>query len=72
MLTNFQVHSIIFTFVYKAYLGQNDVILAKNDVIAPQGEIGEVWKLPCKYGLWVYIYEYKHQNSIQYIVLKKK
>ena len=28
-------------FVYRDYFGQNDVILAKNDVIAPQEEIGE-------------------------------
>ena len=46
MLTNFQVHLTIlqklWPFVYGDYFGQNDVILAKNDVIAPQGEISEV------------------------------
>ena len=46
MLTNFQVHPTIlqklWPFVYGAYFGQNDVILAKNDVIAPQKKIGEV------------------------------
>ena len=47
MLTNFQVHPTIFTgaiwpFVYCAYFGQTFVILTQNDVIAPQGEIGEV------------------------------
>ena len=40
--------------LFEPILVHNDVILAQNDVIAPQAEIREVPKLLCKLGLWVY------------------
>ena len=76
MLTNIQVHPTIFTetmalCLQSLYFGQYDGILAKNDVIAPQGK--SVKSKNCHvlmvYG---YIHEYKHQNSIQCIVPEKK
>ena len=41
-------------FLFWIILAQNYVILALNDVIAPQAEIGEVPKLLCKLDFGVY------------------